>query len=62
VGLVMIFVQVGLNINIWNINKGLIALICNAAVLIAVSLNTQPDEETKKNFALVQNYNPTIQA
>ncbi|MDR2161132.1 MAG: sodium:solute symporter family protein [Desulfovibrio sp.] len=62
VGLIMIFVQVGLDINIWNINKGLIALICNAAVMVAVSLNTQPDEETKQNFALVQNYNPTIKA
>lgn len=62
VGLALIFIQVGLDINLWNINKGLIALICNATVLIAVSLATQPDAETKKNFETFRNYNPAVAA
>jgi SSS family solute:Na+ symporter len=60
VGLIVIFAQVGLDINLWNINKGLIALICNAVTLIVVSLNTQPDAETLKNHETFQNYNPAI--
>ncbi len=62
VGLVMVFVQVGFNISIWNINKGLIALICNAITIVVVSLNTQPDGETLKNHNEFQSYNPAIQA
>jgi len=60
VGLVVIFLQVGLDINLWNLNKGLIALICNAITLVVVSLNTQPDEVTLKNHETFQNYNPAI--
>jgi SSS family solute:Na+ symporter len=62
VGLVMIFYQVGLDVNFFglNLNKGLIALICNAITLIVVSLCTQPDETTRKNHETFQNYNPAI--
>jgi SSS family solute:Na+ symporter len=60
VGLIVIFAQVGLDINLWNLNKGLIALICNAVTLVAASLRTRPDEETQKNHATFQDYNPAI--
>ena len=62
VGLTLIFIQVGFGINIWNINKGLIALIFNVITLVAVSLATQPDEETLRAHEKFQNYNPAIQA
>lgn len=64
VGLVMIFWQVGLGVNIGdlNLNKGLIALICNAIALVVVSLATQPDEVTKKNYQTFANYNPAVEA
>lgn len=62
VGLVLVFVQVGLNINVWNINKGLIALVFNALTIIVVSLNTQPDAVTMENHKTFQSYDPSIQA
>lgn len=58
----MVFVLVGFKISIWNINPGLIALLYNAVALIAVSLNTQPDEATRKNFETFASYNPSVQA
>lgn len=62
VGLAVIFILVGGNINLFdlNINKGLIALICNFTVMIIVTFMTQPDEVTKKNYETFQNYNPVI--
>ena len=61
-GLVMIFILTGLDVYTYGINKGLIALICNATVLICVSLATQPDDETKKNFKIFTDYNPAVAA
>ena len=62
VGLIFVFVLVGFNINTWGINKGLIALFFNAIALVSVSLATQPDEVTKKNYETFINYNPAVKA
>ncbi len=62
VGLAVIFILVGGNINLFdlNLNKGLIALICNFTVMVVVTLMTQTDEVTKKNYETFQNYNPVV--
>jgi SSS family solute:Na+ symporter len=58
-GVVMVFILVGGQIDLWGINKGLIALMVNAAVIVTVSLLTSPDEMTRKNNRIYQSYDPT---
>ncbi|MDR1360136.1 MAG: sodium:solute symporter family protein [Deltaproteobacteria bacterium] len=62
VGLIMVFYLVGLKVYIWGINPGLVALICNATVIIAGSLLSKPDEVTLKNHEIFSSYNPMIKA
>jgi SSS family solute:Na+ symporter len=62
VGLILVFYLVGFQVYIWGINPGLVALLCNAAVIITGSLLTQPDEATLKNHEIFASYNPTVKA
>lgn len=64
VGLIVVFTLVGGDINLFdlNINKGLIALICNAIVMVVVSLMTKPDEVTMQNNKIFRSYDPTVKA
>jgi SSS family solute:Na+ symporter len=59
VGVVTVFILVGGRIDLWGLNKGLIALIFNAIVIVIVSLLTSPDEITRKNNRIYKDYDPT---